>query len=193
MCVLTTKQIQKMNTPTCCKYCKEECKQRLKSCGACRKVFYCNTDCQRADWKVHKESCDKLFIVTYTGKIEDVKGNTASFKFEEIIGKKEKKKLLENKENISDLMEKIIEKYHDQKFSLKRWYCKCGNLAIGVMSRPINCAICVDLAKYRMSMIDLLCTPCCRNCVSITIVNMQAIGEHMEAQMPVPTYFPVAR
>eukprot|EP01084_Bolivina_argentea_P124107 219930_1 len=29
----------------------------LSKCGGCRRVFYCNTDCQRSDWHNHKIQC----------------------------------------------------------------------------------------------------------------------------------------
>lgn len=29
----------------------------LKFCGKCGKVRYCSKDCQKKDWKVHKNSC----------------------------------------------------------------------------------------------------------------------------------------
>ena len=31
----------------------------LKSCGACKKVKYCGTTCQKSDWKEHKKVCNK--------------------------------------------------------------------------------------------------------------------------------------
>ena len=31
---------------------------KLQKCGLCRKVMYCNRECQRKDWKKHKEVCD---------------------------------------------------------------------------------------------------------------------------------------
>ncbi|KAL5259554.1 hypothetical protein ACHWQZ_G009861 [Mnemiopsis leidyi] len=29
----------------------------LKKCTACKKIWYCNIQCQRADWQHHKENC----------------------------------------------------------------------------------------------------------------------------------------
>lgn len=31
----------------------------LKMCGKCKRVYYCNADCQRAAWKDHKPFCEK--------------------------------------------------------------------------------------------------------------------------------------
>lgn len=28
-------------------------------CASCRVVHYCNRECQRAHWKVHKQTCSK--------------------------------------------------------------------------------------------------------------------------------------
>jgi len=38
-----------------CKVCG---KQDAKRCGKCRIVFYCSVQCQRKDWKSHKEACN---------------------------------------------------------------------------------------------------------------------------------------
>lgn len=32
----------------------------FKRCGACRKVYYCSANCQRADWGEHKKVCRKV-------------------------------------------------------------------------------------------------------------------------------------
>ena len=34
-------------------------KSALLVCGKCKAVYYCTGDCQRADWKQHKHTCDK--------------------------------------------------------------------------------------------------------------------------------------
>jgi hypothetical protein len=35
-------------------------KQKLKVCGKCGQVKYCNKECQRSDWKKHKLECGKI-------------------------------------------------------------------------------------------------------------------------------------
>lgn len=42
-----------------CAYCntQEEGGARLLQCSACKAVKYCNTQCQKAHWKVHKPVC----------------------------------------------------------------------------------------------------------------------------------------
>ncbi len=32
-------------------------KMKFKTCGICRRVYYCSVKCQRADWKEHKKTC----------------------------------------------------------------------------------------------------------------------------------------
>ena len=32
----------------------------MKACGGCRRMYYCNKDCQKKDWKIHKHEC-KIF------------------------------------------------------------------------------------------------------------------------------------
>ncbi len=39
-----------------CAYCEKE-SLKLKRCTKCKYVYYCNSDCQRADWKNHKSIC----------------------------------------------------------------------------------------------------------------------------------------
>ncbi|XP_069464663.1 N-lysine methyltransferase SMYD2 [Ambystoma mexicanum] len=39
-----------------CDYCFTR-KEGLSKCGRCKQAFYCNVDCQRADWQMHKLEC----------------------------------------------------------------------------------------------------------------------------------------
>lgn len=41
----------------CCTTCNK--KGITKKCTACKKVFYCNTDCQKQDWPTHKAFCKR--------------------------------------------------------------------------------------------------------------------------------------
>ncbi|KAF8345638.1 hypothetical protein F5887DRAFT_169977 [Amanita rubescens] len=43
-----------------CAKCHGPGKPKLLLCGACRDASYCSTSCQKADWKVHKQSCKKV-------------------------------------------------------------------------------------------------------------------------------------
>jgi hypothetical protein len=43
----------------CCEFC--GCTNvKLKACGQCHSVGYCNIECQRKHWKVHKTHCRQL-------------------------------------------------------------------------------------------------------------------------------------
>ena len=44
-------------SPTSCNVCGKS--EGLSWCGACRKVRYCSSTCQRSDWKTHKKFCVK--------------------------------------------------------------------------------------------------------------------------------------
>ena len=44
-----------------CKICGKE---EAKRCGKCHKVFYCSVQCQRKDWKSHKEACNSSLQAT---------------------------------------------------------------------------------------------------------------------------------
>jgi len=42
-----------------CSNCRELKADALK-CGACKGVYYCNKECQKADWSLHKKGCCKV-------------------------------------------------------------------------------------------------------------------------------------
>jgi len=57
-------------TPDWCPYCGSEPEpgeSLYKRCGGCKSRSCCSTDCQRADWKEHKELC-KLVALENTAK-----------------------------------------------------------------------------------------------------------------------------
>jgi hypothetical protein len=39
-----------------CDHCKKTPKDLMK-CGRCKQVFYCDRDCQKAQWSTHKQVC----------------------------------------------------------------------------------------------------------------------------------------
>jgi hypothetical protein len=41
-----------------CSKCNKEITGKRKKCGKCTLCYYCNTDCQKADWKTHGSVCD---------------------------------------------------------------------------------------------------------------------------------------
>lgn len=51
-----TKQAAGQAVTTICAKCNKTGKD-FKRCGRCRAVNYCSPDCQKADWKRHKEQC----------------------------------------------------------------------------------------------------------------------------------------
>ena len=40
-----------------CACCGKTGKPKLKKCSICKQVWYCNTECQKANWKAHKPDC----------------------------------------------------------------------------------------------------------------------------------------
>jgi ankyrin repeat protein len=41
-----------------CKQCDKTTSAKLQKCSACRKVYYCNSECQLAHWLQHKPVCN---------------------------------------------------------------------------------------------------------------------------------------
>ncbi|XP_033873159.2 N-lysine methyltransferase SMYD2-like [Acipenser ruthenus] len=44
-----------------CEFCFAR-KEGLSKCGKCKQAFYCNVDCQRGDWPMHKLECSSMCI-----------------------------------------------------------------------------------------------------------------------------------
>jgi ankyrin repeat protein len=40
-----------------CAHCDTTTSEKLQKCSACRRVYYCNRECQVAHWKRHKPAC----------------------------------------------------------------------------------------------------------------------------------------
>jgi hypothetical protein len=41
----------------CCWYCKKLSATKIKKCGNCHLALYCNGECQRNHWRIHKLDC----------------------------------------------------------------------------------------------------------------------------------------
>jgi len=53
------KESKNEDTCTICAMCGKMIKSSNNKCSRCRKVHYCNRDCQKSHWKVHKNVCKK--------------------------------------------------------------------------------------------------------------------------------------
>ena len=40
-----------------CENCREDIRDRIQLCSGCKKVAYCNSQCQKSHWKIHKKTC----------------------------------------------------------------------------------------------------------------------------------------
>ena len=55
--VRTTDATIPRSVVTCCGHCGGKSEKALRRCSTCVGVFYCATDCQMADWMLHKKFC----------------------------------------------------------------------------------------------------------------------------------------
>ena len=53
------KESKNEDTCTICAMCGKMVKSSVNKCSRCKKVHYCNRDCQKSHWKVHKKECGK--------------------------------------------------------------------------------------------------------------------------------------
>ena len=73
--LITTASIRMIGSK--CDHCgvsKDDTTMKLKSCVKCRRSYYCNADCQKADWKRHKKGCLPLLDFP-VGSIVKLQGN----------------------------------------------------------------------------------------------------------------------
>ena len=50
-----------------CENCRLEIQDRIRVCSACKRVAYCNNDCQKGHWKTHKLTCSYYLKKDVTG------------------------------------------------------------------------------------------------------------------------------
>ena len=50
-----------------CENCHTEISDKIRVCSACKRVAYCNSDCQKEHWKVHKQTCSYYLKKDVTG------------------------------------------------------------------------------------------------------------------------------
>ncbi|EED16617.1 MYND domain protein, putative [Talaromyces stipitatus ATCC 10500] len=54
-----------------CKKSSTSLSQPLKCCARCKETLYCSRECQTADWKTHKKSCNKAPRPSLSGNMID--------------------------------------------------------------------------------------------------------------------------
>lgn len=52
-----------------CSCCLAESSELMR-CGGCSTLSYCSKDCQRSDWKVHKQECKAFGLLTKEKKFK---------------------------------------------------------------------------------------------------------------------------
>lgn len=113
-----------------CGYCQKYSKD-IKKCSRCKLVLYCNQECQKKHWNLHKENCKNLQIKNEVKKKELFKiQRPIEEKFEQLLGYNQdksikiyltpqdeqfeeiKKDIIENGEKIKDKREGYIGYYY---------------------------------------------------------------------------------
>ncbi|KAJ7781774.1 hypothetical protein DFH07DRAFT_791465 [Mycena maculata] len=68
----TTRSLKSCNNPSCSDFGVVHRGDSLLKCGGCKTATYCNKDCQRAHWSVHKQFC-KVWAQTAAANGEGVR------------------------------------------------------------------------------------------------------------------------
>ena len=55
----------------------------LKTCMGCKIVKYCSKECQKQNWKSHKEACQ--YVAKLTKEIEDLENNHKNLKNRRVV------------------------------------------------------------------------------------------------------------
>ena len=54
------KYVEMIKRKNFCQFCRKNHETKLRTCGRCNMVRYCNDECKNADWKNHKNYCSDL-------------------------------------------------------------------------------------------------------------------------------------
>ncbi|KAJ7442631.1 hypothetical protein FB451DRAFT_1297068 [Mycena latifolia] len=78
MAPTTPSSLRSCNSPSCSNFGVVK-REGLRECAQCRTITYCNKDCQRAHWPVHKQFC-KVWSATKDGEsVRDMKKKMGEF------------------------------------------------------------------------------------------------------------------
>jgi hypothetical protein len=58
--LFTVSYLESIGRDPWCSVCRKKGKPKLLTCTVCKAVKYCSKDCQKKDWKVHKQRCNPL-------------------------------------------------------------------------------------------------------------------------------------
>lgn len=84
-----------------CDWCATVSASKLKTCGKCRRSFYCGPACQRAAWPGHKQLCEAPPAVPEEGPRE-----LARFQLRMIYGEEEATEAEEKKKKNEESVER---------------------------------------------------------------------------------------
>ena len=124
---------------------------------------------QAAAWRNgHRRDCSKCFRLVYHGSISHGCQEETKFEFTDNLTTNEYKQLADP-ELCNIVIQKLIDKYQDQKFALGQWTgcAACGQEATQILSLPEGCLVlriegsASDASQVRFELVDACCVPCC--------------------------------
>jgi len=99
----------------------------IKRCGGCKKATYCSIECQKADWKRHKEHCKKRIVDPSKHNVVNFGSKTASHE-----------KMAIHSENALQAAQSIFNR------GIIGWLHQANQDGLNIL----DCLVCIDFRKH---------------------------------------------
>lgn len=142
-----------------CAYCKQKAnanpgsqlRKTLRWCSGCRRVKYCNVDCQRAHWKIHKHDCREISKITLKSNKQDSPFHITSFPVYDIIPPFVEKGQKSTCQNPHQNVKNVIILFHDS-------YGDYKEMANFARNMKLSHFYCVSIQAHKLEEKDSLTT-----------------------------------